>query len=432
MISPKYCLDRKLIVLSFLVLVVFTSATDPGNGRWLSRRDYVFDTTGQNTVETEGNEVEFGQRRDSRVVPHKGNRPGEEELERKRKSQTNHYHSHNNQESRYNNRNHLRGKHEDNHHSNRQHESPKKQSNLLDETNIDIDADLMNHILRRKQEPKSLDYKQKKPTPNPTKKPSRQPSSMPVSHTDGSTNNNFPTVPATQFPTIIEECSPNAICYQEGLVCFSGREECCGAIHASLECGCADMGGGNLQYMCLHTEACMTPCEEQDTVKEVAYYPTGAPTIGKHSNPSLCPTNLGKSESLLNDLTLHYDVVGDNLCMRLEYDNEGWIALGFSSPDGRMVGSTAIIGLPDMKEAKYYALEGMSKSLITLLPESQQTLQEAIIIQEDGSTVLSFAKSLIDDEYISVGENTFIFAAANSNQFGYHDKRGAVTLNVSP
>lgn len=468
----------------------------------------MYDTTGQSNVqaEAEGTELEFGQHRDLRIAHRKDNRPGkkrnnEKDVKRKRKLKkvyaTNHHQSQNDQEHRYNNnRNHLRGKQDDHHDSNKQHgNGPEHFHYLEDDININIDADLMGHILRRKKEPKSLDYqdgKHKKPTPKPTKRPSKrstkrsskQPTNMPIFDTRSS----FPTASVTKFPVSSvgdetnEECSPNSICYQEGTVCSSGQEECCGVIHASLECECVDMGGGTLEYMCFHKEACMLPCEEEDAIKEDTNFPTPVPTkgtisssntwaptggifpsstlepsiqtstleptirtstleptIGTTSNSThskrsatLCPTNLSQSESLLDDLTLYYEVVGDNLCMRLEYDNDGWIGLGFSSPDGRMVGSTAVIGLPDVKEAKYYALEGMAETMITLLPESQQNLQEATILQDDGVTVLTFAISLIDDEYIGAGENTFIFAAANSNQFGYHDKRGAVTLNLSP
>ncbi len=498
--SRKYSWTRKLFFASFLV--VCTSA-DPL--RWLSRRDFVYDTTGQSNnmqTEAEGIELEFGQQRDLRIVHRKDNtsekRNNEKEVKRKRKLKkvyaSNHHdhHSHNNQEHRHNNnRNHLRGKHGDYYNRNKQHGNGQEHfHHLEDDININIDADFMGHILRRKKEPKSLDYqdgKHKNPTPQPTnrpskrptKRPSKQPTIMPFSDTSSS----YPTASATKFPVanvgdeINEECSPNSICNQEGTFCSSGQEECCGVTHASLECECMDIGSGALEYMCFHTDACMLPCEDDNAIDTSS--PTPAPTRGKtssntwaptggiissstleptirtstlepttrtstleptiattsnstQSKPSaiLCPTNLSQSESLLDDLTLNYEVKGDNLCMRLEYDNEGWIGLGFSSPDGRMVGSTAVIGLPDVKEAKYYALDGMSETMVTLLPESQQTLQEATIMQEDGLTMLSFAISLIDDEYVSVGENTFIFAAANSNQFGYHDKRGAITLNL--
>ena len=415
-----------LLIAPFLV-VVASAADDLQPGRWLSRRDFIFDTTNSNgnnmRPEIEGSELEFG---DLRKVHRKDNRAGNvKEVKRKRKRKLN---------------NHAQHGHKGHHYNNNHFENEQKRTHLDDMhiNDINIDVDFMGHVLRRRSEPKSLDYQgsKKNPTRIPTKKP------------DGRTNNNFPTVSATQIPVayvvddnIKEECSPNSICYQEGTVCSSGQEDCCGVIHASLECECADVGDENLQYMCFHTEACMSPCEEKAVTREVdTYNPSWTPTTGttsnnKHSKPTVCPINLGKSESLLDDLTLHYEVVGGNLCIRLEYENEGWLGLGFSSSDGNMVGSTAVIGLPDVKEGKsnpaYYALDGMVDSMITPLPESQQTLQDPKISQENGLTVMSFAKSL-DDEHISMGENTFIFAAANFNQFGYHNKRGAVTLYLSP
>lgn len=429
--AAAYGFHRNFLAFPFLV-VVASVAADPG--RWLSRRDFVFDTTnsiGNNDAETDGSELEFGQHRDIRIARRKvdqaGKRNNKKEVKRKWKlkkvTETNNRYSQN-KAHHYN----QQGKHGGVHYNNYHYGNEQKLTDYNDKHIDNIDTDLMGHILLRRSEPKSLDYqgeKSKKPTRKPTKKPSKQPTGMPVADTDGRTNNNFPTVSATPFPVAsvaddtTEECSPSSVCYEEGNVCFSGQEECCGTMHASLECKCADVGDGNLQYMCFHTEACMSQCEE------------------KASTDAICPINLRKSESLLDDLTLHYDVVGDNLCIRLEYENEGWIGLGFSSPDGRMVGSTAVIGIPDMKEGTsnpaYYALGGMVDSMITPLPESKQnTLQEATILQDRGLTIMTFAKSLIDDEHISVGENTFIFAAAKYNHFGYHDKRGSVTLYLSP
>ena len=63
--SRKYSWTRKLFFASFLV--VCTSA-DPL--RWLSRRDFVYDTTGLSNnmqTEAEGIELEFGQQRDLRI-----------------------------------------------------------------------------------------------------------------------------------------------------------------------------------------------------------------------------------------------------------------------------------------------------------------------------------------------------------------------------
>jgi len=354
--QSSYNLHRNILV-AFLAVVGSAVADDSiqqlPNNRWLSRRDFVFDTTTtSNNVapEIEGTELEFGQQRDTRVVHRKGNRD-RSEVKRKRKlkkvKDTNHHDYHNNEQYYRNDgsHNHHTGKHD-------KHEHTQHNENHIDA--INIDADFMGHILRRKSSQQSMHYRDSK---KPTTKPSKQPTREPVSGTDDRNNNNFPTVAITDFPT--------------------------------------------------------------------------ASVASEPVQSSSCPINLSKSESLLDDLTLYYEVVnGDNLCIRLEYDNEGWIGLGFSSSEGKMVGSTAVIGVPDEKEPAYYSLNGMADSMITLL--SDETVKEAALLQQDGLTIMTFSKSLVDDEHISLGENTFIYAASNSNHFGYHSQRGSVTLYLTP
>ena len=125
-------------------------------------------------------------------------------------------------------------------------------------------------------------------------------------------------------------------------------------------------------------------------------------------------------------------------CSELAYEGEGWLGLGISET-GDMIGSTAVIGLPDSNDVTnpgLYSLDGKTNSLVRLLPPDEQTLLGSSIVQEDGVTVMRFAK-LIDesseDFIINVpGVTTFIYAASDSNQFGYHGmKRGSVTLVLS-
>ena len=156
-----------------------------------------------------------------------------------------------------------------------------------------------------------------------------------------------------------------------------------------------------------------------------------------------CPDALSKSKTLEDDLILYYDVVVDNgrqiFCSELEYNDEGWLGLGVSET-GEMIGSTAVIGLPGSTVASnpgLYSLDGKTNSLVTLLPDSHKTILFKSIVQESGLTVLRFAKYIDDPEdddfTIKVpGVTTFIYAASDSNDFGYHGmKRGSVSLVLS-
>ena len=175
-------------------------------------------------------------------------------------------------------------------------------------------------------------------------------------------------------------------------------------------------------------------------------FPTPSPTLLLEAetavSPNPCSDNLSKKESLFDDLTLRYDIVVDNdrqvFCSELQYDGEGWLGFGVSET-GDMIGSTAVIGLPgndDPTIPNLYSLDGKTNSLVKLLPEEEQTLLGARITQVDGMTVLKFAKYIDepdDDFAIKVpGVTTFIYTAADNNEFGYHGmKRGSVSLVLS-
>jgi hypothetical protein len=173
--------------------------------------------------------------------------------------------------------------------------------------------------------------------------------------------------------------------------------------------------------------------------------PTASPTFLTSVNSLLisnsCPADLDKKESLLDDLMLKYDIIVDDennqiFCSELKFDGEGWLGLGVSKK-GEMISSTAVIGLPSSNDTPgLYSLDGKTNSLVALIPEQDQTLLDASIIQENGTTVLRFAKYINDgDEDFGIkvpGVTTFIYAAADSNEFGYHGmRRGSVSLVLS-
>jgi hypothetical protein len=159
------------------------------------------------------------------------------------------------------------------------------------------------------------------------------------------------------------------------------------------------------------------------------------------SASSLCPDALSKSESLFDDLTLSYEVISVDerqvFCSELVYEGEGWLGLGTSKENnGEMIGSTAVIGVPDYEETinpGLYSLDGKTNLLVKLLPEEEQTLLSSGIVQSDGVTVLRFA-IYMDDENFTFQDDvtTFIFAAADSNEFAYHGmRRGSVSIDLS-
>ncbi|CAB9505014.1 Eukaryotic cytochrome b561 [Seminavis robusta] len=121
---------------------------------------------------------------------------------------------------------------------------------------------------------------------------------------------------------------------------------------------------------------------------------------------------------------------------QVTYEGLGWVGLGFS-PTGGMVGSLAVIGLPDAPDGdsnpgKYDLL---SYSPTTADLSSQQTLMDHSVTQNETHTVLTFSKYLKEDGEIEInpqGDNFILVATGSSNTFGYHAFRASESLTFEP
>jgi hypothetical protein len=123
----------------------------------------------------------------------------------------------------------------------------------------------------------------------------------------------------------------------------------------------------------------------------------------------------------------------DTLTMIYEVPENSWVAIGFSNNGGLMIGSEAVIGLPDENLVQKYTLSGKSDAGVQPLADEQQTLIDASIIQEGGVTVLQFTKILEEagEIPIVVGQNTFLGSYGSSNTLGYHLSRGTFAINLA-
>lgn len=97
-----------------------------------------------------------------------------------------------------------------------------------------------------------------------------------------------------------------------------------------------------------------------------------------------------------------------------------------------MVPNTAVIGLPDANVVEKYDLQFKSPVGVTPL-DQRQTLTNASIVQENGSTILTFTKPLVEsgERAVSVGENRFNWAIGANNLLGYHSFRGSSVATFS-
>ena len=131
----------------------------------------------------------------------------------------------------------------------------------------------------------------------------------------------------------------------------------------------------------------------------------------------------------------HYvDTKNETISFRLVYPGQGWVGVGFSS-DGSMIGSTAIIGLPDSNEVKAYDLDGYLLTAITDAVDSGAfKLSDASVIQTTTSTTLEFTRSIHErDDLVATYDSNvrIIYAVGAMNRLSYHAARGSVELTLN-
>ena len=182
--------------------------------------------------------------------------------------------------------------------------------------------------------------------------------------------------------------------------------------------------------------------------------PTAPPTI-VNSSPVIsgtCNSNIFGDQAaqvaLTPSLTFHWKLISTNqVQMALEYMGpEAWLGLA-SSASGKMIGSTAVIGVPgtDVKAQvpTQYKLTAQLLSGIQIDDNGSFDLKDADITSErtDGSrssdyrTVMTFTKILNDpNDDVPItkdGLNTLLYAAGPSRTLGYHEHRGSFRLDLN-
>ena len=139
---------------------------------------------------------------------------------------------------------------------------------------------------------------------------------------------------------------------------------------------------------------------------------------------------------LADGLTLNAIINPNEMTLTAELILEGqaWLAMGFTQGATVMVGSEAVLGLPDdengLTNPGKYDLNARDTSGVRLMGNPQQTLKNATIEQNSTHTVLTFTKLLVetDEHTISTESNTFLWAVGSGNGFGAHASRGGFTL----
>lgn len=139
--------------------------------------------------------------------------------------------------------------------------------------------------------------------------------------------------------------------------------------------------------------------------------------------------NNDKTSSLIH---LDYVVSQDLFRGRVTYEGLGWVGLAVS-PNGQMVGSHAVIGLPNDDSVRRYYLGGYSLDQVTVAQEDQQGLVLGEVVQNNTHTVLTLELSLESFAIDPFGnENHFLLAAGSSNDLYHHAAKERLTLALAP
>lgn len=135
------------------------------------------------------------------------------------------------------------------------------------------------------------------------------------------------------------------------------------------------------------------------------------------------------------------------MSVRLVYPGRAW--LGFAvSPNGLMVGSSAVIGLPpEYNETLlmdgYVSMGNVSQYSLTFddeapgyLLDDNQALMDATVTQDENYTILEFTRYLEQDGVVPIngtGFNYFLVAHGTDrgNMLGYHGPSGRSSFNLT-
>jgi len=149
---------------------------------------------------------------------------------------------------------------------------------------------------------------------------------------------------------------------------------------------------------------------------------------------------MGLSENLrinwvVNAQNLEDEEHPGTISIEMIYQGQAWLGFGHSE-NGSMVGSVAVIGVPDAPESyqvQKYNLESQSVDSIEPLQATQQTLIGTDMEQDENRTIMRFTKYLSEPDELTIHpsmQNTFLFAVGGSNELGYHTMRGIVVLDL--
>ncbi|CAB9524047.1 Similarities with uniprot P08640 Saccharomyces cerevisiae YIR019c STA1 [Seminavis robusta] len=249
------------------------------------------------------------------------------------------------------------------------------------------------------------------PSASPSRTPSAMPSMSPSSSPSAAPSGNSP-VPSAS-PSASPSSAPSSAPSLSPSVSPSASPSLAPSMNGTVEepiISCSE-----------YSEAMDVPGLEGVTLE---YIVNMNPIIGEHNltgNLTFLDGELPWYNNVTNETIFGPPIIS----VRVTYEGQAW--LGFAvSQDGSMVGSSAVIGVPNATtgegETGHYNLTFENGQGYDLFPN--QTLMDAFITQDENYTILEFTRYLDEELYgLSIdgsGFNYFLVAYGMDNVLGYH------------
>ena len=121
----------------------------------------------------------------------------------------------------------------------------------------------------------------------------------------------------------------------------------------------------------------------------------------------------------------------DKITIEMIHSRPAWIGIAVADSSGRMIGNNAVVALPDDEAVRLYKLGGKSSNAVSLL--ENDSLTDAVVLQNETHTTLRFTRPLIDDNDRDIFPDdgaTFIIADGFTNRLGTHRFFGSFRLGT--
>lgn len=145
------------------------------------------------------------------------------------------------------------------------------------------------------------------------------------------------------------------------------------------------------------------------------------------------PSNLVDFEcmQLAGDFSLHWTATPAQIVVGAQATAEGYVAIGFSSTPGEMIGSKSVIGWAGAEDfVDLYTLDTKQVSGIIVEANAIPVMEDPTVEEIDGTTLVTFTR-VFDDDFAYDATHDLVYAHHTADEIAYHgpSTRGSLQIN---